>query len=110
MIARDVAAEDDLSSQVIGRSAHAIVLAARRQFDEAEQLAREAVEMLQDAESPGLQGGVRMDLANVLRAAGKVAEAEQAARDALVFFERKGNRPSAEATRTFLKELDGLQA
>jgi tetratricopeptide (TPR) repeat protein len=110
MIARDVAAEDDLSSQVIGRSAHAIVLAARHQFDEAEQLAREAVEMLQDAESPGLQGGVRMDLANVLRAAGKVAEAEQAARDALVFFERKGNQPSAEATRTFLKELDGLQA
>jgi class 3 adenylate cyclase/tetratricopeptide (TPR) repeat protein len=110
MIARDVAAEDDLSSQVIGRSAHAIVLAARHQFDEAEQLAREAVEMLHDAESPGLQGGARMDLAIVLRAAGKVAEAEQAARDALVFFERKGNQPSAEATRTFLKELDGLQA
>ena len=26
------------------------------------------------------------------------------------FYERKGNRPSAEATRAFLKELDGLQA
>ena len=53
IIARDVAAEDDLSSQVFGRSAHAIVLAARLQFDEAEQLAREAVEMLRGAESPG---------------------------------------------------------
>ena len=36
--------EDDLASQVIGRSAMALVLASRDAFDEAERLAREAVQ------------------------------------------------------------------
>ena len=51
-IARSLAAEDDLWPQVVGRSAQAIVLAARGGFDEAERLAREAVRMLEEAESP----------------------------------------------------------
>ena len=104
-IARSVAAEDDLSSQVFGRSAQAMVLAARGKFDEAEQLAREAVQMLEDAEDPNGQGSVRMDLAQVLRMAGKSVDAEHAAREALAFFERKGNRSSSGATRAFIAEL-----
>ncbi len=104
-IARDVAAEDDLSSQVFGRSAQALVLAERGEFDEAERLAHEAVQMLEDAENPNGQGGVNMDLAQVLRTAGKTAAAADAAREALAFFERKGNRPSAASTRAFLQEL-----
>ncbi|MGZ8641132.1 MAG: AAA family ATPase [Actinomycetota bacterium] len=107
-IARNVAVEDDLSSQVFGRSAQAIVLAARGELDEAERLVREAVRMFEDAESPGAQGGVRMDLARVLRMAGKAEEAGEAAREALAFFELKGNRPSSDATRAFLHELGRL--
>lgn len=106
-IARSVAAEDDLSSQVFGRSVQAVVLAARGESDEAERLAREAVQMLKDAESPGGQGAVRMDLARVLRMAGKTKEAEHAAREALVLFERKGNLASSASTRAFLAELGG---
>ena len=104
-IGRSVAAEDDLPSQVIGRSAQALVLAGRGEFTEAEHLAREAVRMLEDAEWPLGQGSVRMDLARVLRTAGKTMEAERAAREALAFYERKGNQPSAAATRSFLREL-----
>jgi hypothetical protein len=44
-----------------------------------------------------------MDLAQVLRMAGKSAEAEQAAREALALFERKGNRPSSSAARAFIE-------
>jgi len=57
------------------------------------------------AESPNFQGDAWMDLARVLRMAGKPAEAEQAAREALALYERKGNRPSSAATRMFLQEL-----
>ena len=104
-IARDVAAVDDLSSQVFGRSAQAMVLSSRGGTDEAERLAREAVQMLEDAESPQTQGDARMDLAWVLRIAGKIGEAERAAGEALGYFERKGNRPLAASTRSFLEEL-----
>ena len=105
-IARSVAAEDDLSSQVFGRSAQAIVLAARGEFDEAERLAREAVQMLEDAESPGAQGGVRMDLARVLldRPASPPRPSTPP-EEALAFFERKGNRASSAAARAFLEDL-----
>lgn len=104
-IARIVAAEDDLASQVLGRSAQAVVLASRGELAEAEQLGRDAVEILTDAEAPALQGEVRMELARILRMAGKPAEAEQAAREALALFERKGNRPSSAAARAFIEAL-----
>ncbi|MGZ5328830.1 MAG: ATP-binding protein [Actinomycetota bacterium] len=107
-IARRSAAEDDVWSQVARRSAQALVLAARGEDIEAERLAREAVQRLEDAEFPTGQGFVSMDLARVLRTAGKLADAEHAAREALAFFERKGNRPSAASTRTFLEELGAL--
>lgn len=61
--------------------------------------------MLEDAEDPNGQGSVRMDLAQVLRMAGKSVDAEHAAREALAFFERKGNRSSSGATRAFIAEL-----
>jgi class 3 adenylate cyclase/tetratricopeptide (TPR) repeat protein len=105
-VARSVAAEDDLASQVLGRSAQARVLSSRGSFEEAEQLAREAVEMFLDAEAPGGQGDVRMDLAEVLRTAGKSVDAEQVAREALAFYERKGNRVSSEKVRDFLAEME----
>jgi class 3 adenylate cyclase/tetratricopeptide (TPR) repeat protein len=105
-VARSVAAEDDLASQVLGRSAQARVLSSRGSLEEAEQLAWEAVQMFQDAESPGGQGDVRMDLAEVLRTAGKSADAEQVAREALAFYERKGNRVSSEKVRDFLAEVE----
>lgn len=104
-IARNVAAEDDLASQVTGSQAQALVLAARGELKEAERLSREAVALFADAECPDFEGDVWMDLARVLRMAGKPAEAEQAAREALALFERKGNRPCSAVARTFLEEL-----
>jgi class 3 adenylate cyclase/tetratricopeptide (TPR) repeat protein len=104
-IARSVAAEDDLMSQALGRSAQALVRAARGDFGEAERLGREAVQIFADAEAPNSQGDVWMDLAKVLRMAGKRTEAEQAAREALAFYERKGNQPSSASTRAFIGEL-----
>jgi hypothetical protein len=102
---RSIANEDDLASQVAGRSAQAMVLASRGRFDAAEEAGREAVEMYADAECPNAKGDAWMDLAQVLRMAGKDTEAANAARKARVLFERKGNQPSSEATRAVIAEL-----
>jgi class 3 adenylate cyclase/tetratricopeptide (TPR) repeat protein len=105
-IAVRVAAEDDLASQTAGRSTRGLVLAARGEFDEAERLAREAVELYARAEAPNFQADTWMDLAKVLRMAGKAEEAAGAAREALALCERKGNQSASASTRAF---LDGLR-
>ena len=107
-IAVRVAAEDDLASQARGRSAQALVLAARGEFVEAERLAREAVELYADAEAeaPNFQGDAWMDLAKVL-AGGRASspEAAEAAREALALYQRKGNVPAAASTIAFIDAL-----
>ena len=104
-IAMRVAAEDDLASQTTGRSARARVLAARGEFADAERLAREAVDLYAEAEAPNFQADTWMDLAKVLRMAGKLDEAAGAAHEALALYERKGNRPASASTRVFIDEL-----
>ena len=104
-IAMRVAAEDDLASQAVGRSARALVLAARGELAEAERLAREAVGLFADAESPNFRADGWMDLAKVLEMAGKPEEAADAAREALAQYERKGNLPASESTRAFIDAL-----
>jgi class 3 adenylate cyclase/tetratricopeptide (TPR) repeat protein len=105
-IAIETAAEDDLASQVQGRVAEARVRSARGQHDEAIALARESVQMFADAQDPRGQGDVCMELAEVLRAAGRPAEAAEAARSGLGHYERKESVPATKAARAFLASLD----
>jgi tetratricopeptide (TPR) repeat protein len=100
-----LAAEDDLASQTMARSARALVLAERSEFAEAESLAREAVRLYADAQCPTFQGNAWLDLARVLRVVGKPAEAKEAAVEALAFYERKGNRPASATARAFIDEI-----
>jgi tetratricopeptide (TPR) repeat protein len=99
------AAEDDLSSQSMAGTAETIVLTAQGNLEGAEDRARAVVAMVADAEWPAAQGNARMELARVLRAAGRPSEAEQVSREALALYERKGDRPSVEVAMTFLDEL-----
>ena len=105
-ITTEAADTDDLGPQVMGRSARAVALAARGRFEEGERLAREAIAMFAEAENPNDAGTIWMNLARVQQLAGKTGDAGEAARSALAFFERKGNRPSSDAARTFLQELE----
>jgi class 3 adenylate cyclase/tetratricopeptide (TPR) repeat protein len=104
-IARAAGAEDDLASQALGRSVQALVISARGEHAPAEALAGEAVRMFAGAECPNMQGDLWMDLAAVLRAAGKPEDAARAAREALIRYERKGNLVSSRQVRTFLTQL-----
>jgi tetratricopeptide (TPR) repeat protein len=105
-IAIEVGAQDDLVSQAGGRCAQALVRSARSEHTEAMRSARDAVEMIADAQMPNFQGEAWMALAEALRAAGETGAAPDAARNALSFFERKGNQLAITSTQAFLTTLD----
>jgi class 3 adenylate cyclase/tetratricopeptide (TPR) repeat protein len=62
----DLAAEDDLGSQVVARMALALVRSARGLHDDAIHIARDAVEMYAETESPLVLGDAWMTLAESL--------------------------------------------
>jgi len=101
----ELAAPDDLASQVGWRSVRAKVLAQRGEFEEAERLGREAVEIAARGDHLKWQGDVLSDLGEVLRLAGRPAEAAVQLEEALRLYELKGVVPAVERTRAVLAEL-----
>jgi Flp pilus assembly protein TadD len=80
----------------------ATMLARRGELEEAERLGREAVNWSQRTDFLNWRGDVLLDLAEVLRAAGKPDEARTAVEQALALYEQKGNVVSANAARRLL--------
>lgn len=81
-------------------------LARRRQWQEAESLAREGVAIIMAAQDPESQGHARLDLAEVLRLTGRPGDAIEAAQQAGASFAEKGDLASGARTRQFLEELE----
>ena len=79
---------------------------ARGQHDEAERLARQAVEFARQSDSPLWRGDILSSLGEVLAAAGRRDEARAAFRDALACYERKQVIPHAKRVRQRLLTLD----
>jgi class 3 adenylate cyclase/tetratricopeptide (TPR) repeat protein len=104
-ISEEAAAADDVASQFRWRSARAKVLARRKEFEEAEALAREAVRIATATEYIVWGVDTLMDLAEVLEAAGRVDEAILPIQDALALYEAKGDVVSAAKARAHLTEL-----
>jgi tetratricopeptide (TPR) repeat protein len=96
---RALGAEDDIITQALWRQVQARVLAHRRELEEAEQLAREAVEILARTDALNWQGDALCDLAEVLERAGQVAHAKAALGQALERYERKRNLVMAAQVR-----------
>jgi class 3 adenylate cyclase/tetratricopeptide (TPR) repeat protein len=95
-IGEDLAAADDLVPQVLWRSVRAKVLAGRGELERGDELAREAVSLVEDTDFPDLQASTSCDLAEVLVRAGSDEEARHLVARARELFERKGNLVAAE--------------
>jgi tetratricopeptide (TPR) repeat protein len=102
-IAEEHAARDDVGAQFLRRAIGAKLLARRQSFDEAEDRARDAVAIAERTDALNNQAKVRLDLAEVLRLAGRSAEAVAAIECAVDLFERKGNLLGAERARSLLR-------
>jgi ATP/maltotriose-dependent transcriptional regulator MalT len=90
-IAEEATAADDVESQSLWRSIRAPIVARSGDIDQAEALARDALAMVQSTEAPVLQADALMELAAVLRIAGRTREAREAVAHAQSRYGTKGH-------------------
>ena len=100
------AAPGDMASQTGWRSIEAMLLARGNQPDEAEALAREALDLARQTDFTEQQGYVLVRLAEVLSLNGKRSQARTPLDEALALYERKGNIVKRDLVRARLEELD----
>jgi hypothetical protein len=89
-------APNDFDPQVRLRSLRAAILARRSELEDAERLARDAVEIVGRTDYLKAAGDANMALASVLDAAHRSNEAKEVWRSALDLYERKGATVRAE--------------
>ena len=95
-LADEAGAEDDITTQVLWRSARAKVLAVRGELASAEKLVREAVAIAAETDDVNMHADALMDLAQCLSASGQPAERRDALGRAHDLYAAKGNLVSAE--------------
>jgi class 3 adenylate cyclase/tetratricopeptide (TPR) repeat protein len=105
--AEALAAQNDLSSQVLWRSARAKILAGTGALRQAQARAHEAVEIADRTIYHFVRSGALMSLAEVQLIAGRRAEAASAIERALLLYETKGDTVSAGKARLVLAGAGG---
>jgi class 3 adenylate cyclase/tetratricopeptide (TPR) repeat protein len=100
------ASADDVFSQVLWKSTQARILARQERLPEAEQLARDALAMAEETDSPMMRADALRDLADVLMLVGNEVEAAERLDDAVQLYDAKGNVVSAGEAREALAGLD----
>jgi tetratricopeptide (TPR) repeat protein len=103
-LARDSAGSDDLDAAFVWRYVHAKVLTRVGAIDEAEQLAREALDLVVRTDALNRHGDSLLALAEVLHVQGSEDKALDNIRGALRLYEQKGNVVSAERAKAMLLE------
>jgi predicted ATPase len=99
----EISAADDVAAQFHWRAVTAKLLARAGRLEEAERMAREALAIIRRSEEPDSQASALLDLGEVLRLAGKDADAREAIEEAVELFEQKGNLVLAAKARTLLE-------
>jgi class 3 adenylate cyclase/tetratricopeptide (TPR) repeat protein len=88
--AEEISAPDDFINFALSRSARALVLADRGELEEAEELARSAVDYAFRTDFPLTRADALAALARVLRRADRETEAEEVVARAVALYEGKG--------------------
>jgi class 3 adenylate cyclase/tetratricopeptide (TPR) repeat protein len=102
--AADLGANETVTKMTL-RQVRAKVLARRGEHTEAERLAREAIAMGEETESPDAQGDAHADLGEVLLLGGEREESIAALETAVQRYERKGNLVSTQRVRARIAEI-----
>lgn len=100
--AEKAAADDDVEAQALWRSIRAPILARGGDIAGAEDMARRAVALAQEAELPILRADAAYELATVLHLADRADEARSAILQALDLYVAKGDRVSSARAQAWL--------
>jgi tetratricopeptide (TPR) repeat protein len=106
-VSRETATSDDYDAQAQRRAVEAKLLAQSEKYDEAEAVAKEAIELINRSDELDPQAHVQLALVEVLRLAGRYEDAAEALEGAIERFERKGNVVMTERSRALREELRG---
>jgi class 3 adenylate cyclase/tetratricopeptide (TPR) repeat protein len=104
-VSEQTAAPGDLASEVGWRSTRATVLAQRGESEQAEDLAREAVDIARTTDHLNMHASALLARADVLALGGRPAQAIPIIEEARVLYDRKGNLVMAEKAGALLAEL-----
>jgi tetratricopeptide (TPR) repeat protein len=104
-VSQEAAGDEDLSDQIIGQGSSARILADRGRHGEAVELASAAVALAAKTDLLSQHADAWLDLAHVLAASGRAAEARAAATQARDLYRRKGNLPGARESLGYLAYL-----
>jgi tetratricopeptide (TPR) repeat protein len=99
------ATSEDRESQALWRRVRAKVLARSGAVEESQRLAREAVAVTRETDSPVLQADALADLAEVLSLTQAPEEAAETFQEALTLYRQKGNVPATDRTEASLRRL-----
>jgi tetratricopeptide (TPR) repeat protein len=90
-VGEELAQRDDLLTQILWRSVRAMLLATNGSLVDGERLSRESVELAAKTDLTNVHADALVDLASVMRAAGRAEEATALLAQALRLYEEKGN-------------------
>jgi class 3 adenylate cyclase/tetratricopeptide (TPR) repeat protein len=103
--ARELGAEDDITTQLYWRCAQAEVLASRGEFDEAFRLAQEAQDVIDATDYTTDRAAALMSRAVVEKAAHNRDRARSALEQAVALFEEKGDVTGAAHSRDLIAQV-----
>jgi tetratricopeptide (TPR) repeat protein len=98
-ISEELAARDDLLTQVVWRRVRAKLMARQGRMDVAEDLAQQAVTISESTDFLNTRADALVDLAQIHHQAGRFDKANAAVAAGLALYEGKGNRIAGEKTR-----------
>ncbi|MGY1688084.1 ATP-binding protein [Geodermatophilus sp. SYSU D00867] len=104
---RDAAAPDDVYSQMVWRTVASTVAARSGRVEDAEALAREAVDLIQRSDGLLLHWLALVNLARVMESLGRIPDAAAAANEAAAVAERKGSVAAERRAREIATRLGG---
>ena len=100
---RELATADDRDAQAWSRAVSAKLMARRGDVDAAVAVAADALDVVEHTDALNLRAKVALDYAEVLRAAGRDAEASRSTEQAIELYDLKGNRVAAARARDLLR-------